>query len=184
MIGHDPNGNRATVRNALAEQASGDYLCFLDGDDELAPGFVRAMQRAYEQRRGDDGTPLLLTPAVSYVIKGRRRPPRFWPEIPLEQGNWMVCGTLVPRDLFFQVGCWREWDPADWNEYDDYELWIRCVKAGAGIVKVPKAVYVAHMEQTSRHRVLARSHGPRWHYEIGKMHFPEHYPDGWMGQHG
>ena len=31
------------------------------------------------------------------------------------------------------------------NQWDDWDLWIRCVKAGAGIVKVPDAVYVAHV---------------------------------------
>lgn len=180
LIGHDPDGNRATVRNELAAKASGNYLCFLDGDDELAPGYVGAMQRAWEES-GHGNDPLLLTPAVSYVVKGRKRPPSFWPEVPPWSGNWMVLGTLVPKALFLEVGGWRVWDPADWNEWDDWELWIRCQKAGARVVKVPRAVYIAHQEKTSRHRELPLAHKIKWTYEIGRMHYPEHYPVGWAG---
>lgn len=182
LIGHDPDGNRATVRNELAEKATGDYLCFLDGDDELAPGYVAAMQQAYDRNRGDDEAPLLLTPSISYVIRGRKQRPKFWAEVPPWSGNWMVLGTLVPSDLFREVGGWREFDSEDWNEWDDWELWIRCQKAGARPVKVPEAVYIAHQERTSRHRTLPHERRVHWTYEIGRMHYPEHYPIGWNGQ--
>lgn len=176
LIGHDPDGNRATVRNELAEKATGDYLCFLDGDDELAPGYVGAMQRAYEQEKKADEPPLLLTPAVSYVVKGRKRPPMFWPITDLWNGNWMVVGTLVQREQFFRVGGWREFDPTDWNEWDDWELWIRCQKDGARPVKVPDAVYVAHQEKTSRQRTTDHDRRWRWTQEIQQLHFPERFP--------
>jgi glycosyltransferase involved in cell wall biosynthesis len=181
LIGHDPDGNRATVRNELAERATGDYLCFLDADDELHPHYITAMHimwAAYEDEKG----PFLFTPRVSYVVKGRPRAPKFWPEVPVWSGNWMVLGTLVPTAMFLALGGWREFDAADWNEWDDWELWIRCQKAGAQPVKVKKAIYIAHQEPTSRHRNLSHEHKVRWTYEIGRMHFPEHYPLGWNGQ--
>lgn len=180
LIGHDPDGNRATVRNELAAKANGDYLCFLDADDELAPGYVQAMQQAFYMEETDES--LLLTPRVSYVVKGRARPPKFWPETAMWSGNWMVVGTLVERELFTRVGGWREFSVSDWNEWDDWELWIRCQKQGARPVKVKRAIYIAHQEETSRHRGLGIEHKLRWTYEIGRMHFPEHYPVGWNGQ--
>src|SRR6185503_4887334 len=164
LIGHDPTGNRATVRNELAAKATGDYLCFLDGDDELAPGYVYAMQKAYEREGGGDK--LLLTPKVSYVVRGRRQRPKFWPETVPWSGNWMILGTLVSRVLFQEVGGWREFNEADWNEWDDWELWIRCQKAEARPVKVPRAIYIAHQEKTSRHRSLPLEQRLRWTYEI------------------
>lgn len=174
LIGHDPDGNRATVRNALAEDATGDYLCFLDGDDELALGYIAAMQQAYDNEHTSDS--LLLTPRVSYVVKGRIRPPKFWPETPIWSGNWMVLGTLVEKKLFQEVGGWREFDEADWNEWDDWDLWIRCQLAGARPVKVSRAVYIAHQEKTSRHRTLPHEHRMRWTNEIGRHYFPDRYP--------
>lgn len=178
LIGHDPDGNRATVRNALAEKASGDWLCFLDGDDELSAGYVKAMQAAYAKEEGL----CMLTPRVSYVVKGRPRPAKFWPVTDTWSGNWMVVGTLVPTELFMGLGGWREFSVDDWNEWDDWELWIRCQKAGARPVKVKDAVYIAHQEKTSRHRSLDLEHKLRWTYEIGRLHYPEHYPVGWNGQ--
>lgn len=180
IVGHDEKGTRSSVRNALVAQATGDWLLHLDADDELAPGFVAAMEKA-QRLKVPAGERILLTPAVRYVGRGRRNKPAFWPEKPIWEGNWIIVGTLVERALFDEVGGWHEFDPADWNEWDDWEFWIRCQKAGARVVRVREAVYVAHDGET-RHRTVSRDHRARWHYEIGRMHFPEHYPPGWMGQ--
>lgn len=145
MVGHDPEGTLASVRNFLARKAEGEWLCFLDGDDELAPGYLNAMK----QVRQDSEDPILYAPSVSYVSTiGRREEPKFWPECSLTTGNWLVIGTLVPRDLFLEVGGFEEWEI-----YEDWALFARCWKAGAQVVKVPEAVYLAH-----RKRGLTRNH--------------------------
>jgi hypothetical protein len=36
------------------------------------------------------------------------------------------------------------------SSLEDYDLWLRCVKAGARIVHVPDAVYCAHKRPGSR----------------------------------
>ena len=46
---YDPEGTIASTRNELARTASGEWLCFLDADDELAPGYLDAMERAVER---------------------------------------------------------------------------------------------------------------------------------------
>lgn len=148
---HDPEGTIASVRNQLAAESSADYLCFLDADDQLAPGFLAAM---YEAARGHAwaGGKILFTPRVSYVSSGGRTdPPKFWPECSLTTGNWLVIGTLVPRQLFLDVGGFEEW-----AIYEDWALWGRCWKAGAEIVPVPDAIYLAH-----RKRGLTRNHALR-----------------------
>ena len=48
---HDPDGTIASVRNELANTAKGEWLLFLDADDELAPGYLDAMTRALGQER-------------------------------------------------------------------------------------------------------------------------------------
>ncbi len=139
LVGHDPEGTRAEVRNALAERATSEWLIFLDADDELDDGYVTAMEKAAQENS-------LLTPRVSFVKNGIGQMAQFMPEVPLEKGNWMVVGTAVPRDLLLEVGGWRSfYGSGVLNEWDDWDLWIRCVQAGARIVKVPDAVYVAHV---------------------------------------
>jgi len=179
VVGHDPEGTIASVRNSLAEKATGEWLLFLDADDELAPGYLGAMQRVFEQEQ-TGGLPLLLTPAVSYVTaRGRITPPKFWQEVDLEQANWLVIGTLVPRSLFLEV----EGFPEAIHGYEDWALWAKCWKAGVRIVKVPKAIYRAHISPGSRNRRMTREEGLRWHYEIGRSIFPEQYPLEWLEGH-
>jgi glycosyltransferase involved in cell wall biosynthesis len=247
---HLPEGTLAQARNQGAEDASTEWLCFLDADDELDPGFIPAMRARIEgltssdgevqgrpenghglgardranarlrarQERGvggsnpgrddpdDDqertrsggvhggrelhrdvrdrpselgveqvasaggvpGRRYLLTPAVQYVRGRQRQRPRIWPAIDLRVGNYLVIGTLVQRDLFLEVGGFQEWPI-----YEDWCLWQRCWKAGAEIVEVPEAVYVAHARSGSRNRGPRRSEKLRAHREIVAANFPE-----------
>lgn len=181
---HQSDWSIAQIRNYGAEQATGDWLCFLDADDELGFDYIGAMRRALEQERGVAETPLLLTPAVSYVVGRRVSPPKIAPRVPLESGNWLVIGTLLPRKLFFAVGGFIDrGDPPGSYGYEDWSLWTRCHKAEARVIGVPKAVYLAHVRKGSRNRSATSEQRLRWHYTIGRDIWPEHYPEGWMGIH-
>ena len=147
---HDPEGTIASVRDELGSTAKGDWLCFLDADDELAPGFLDAMARAFEQERLDGD--LLLTPS-------RNHRGVFGPEKPISEGNWLCIGTLVPRRLFIEVGGFPDY-PYGW---EDWALWVKCVQAGARIVKVPDALYRAHRSRRL-HKERWRQ-DPRWQSE-------------------
>jgi glycosyltransferase involved in cell wall biosynthesis len=161
-IFHDPEGTVASVRNELARQSSADYLCFLDADDQLAPGFLAAMDEAARTGAWAGGK-TLFTPRVSYVSTGgREEEPKFWPECSLTTGNWLVIGTLVPRRLFLDVGGFEEW-----AIYEDWALWGRCWKAGAEIVQVPDAIYLAHRKRgVTRNHALRRKDLLRVYHEI------------------
>ncbi len=145
-------GTIAFARNVAVEQADGDWLCFLDADDELAPGYIRAMEAAVEQQ--PNATRLLFTPAVSIV-----RPPSllgstptFFRTVPLRQANWLVVGTLIHKDLFWEVGGFPEAE----HGLEDWALWSKCARVGATVVKVPDAVYRYWANPNSMHRQLWR----------------------------
>src|SRR3990167_7008296 len=136
IVGHDPEGTIASVRNSLAEKATGDWLCFLDGDDELAPGYLDAMKHVFSAldccEDGERaGWKTLLTPAVSYITaRGKRATPKIWPECSLSSGSWLVVSTLIPRDLFFQVGGFRDYgDPPGSIGYEDWGLFSLLAQA-------------------------------------------------------
>jgi hypothetical protein len=147
VVVHEKKGTVASSRNAAAAQAKGDWLCFLDGDDQLAPGYVQAVNRIHI--RNPD--PLhLYTPAVSYVHDGRRKQPRFWPECNLDTANWMVIGTMIHKDVFKAIGGFHDLP----HGLEDWSTWGRAVRYGCIPVKVPRAVYVAHHNPDSKHHQL------------------------------
>lgn len=178
LIGHDEDGTRHGVRNGLAERATQPWLLFLDADDELFPDFIERMEFKIAALGGASRS--LLTPAVSYLgAPDHTHHPRLLPTIDIDKGNCLILGTLIERSLFFEVGGFHDWNARDGNEYDDWDLWIRCLAAGAKIVRVPKAVYVAHLTD-SPSRTTPRETTLRWQWEIGREHFPDIYDDGWI----
>lgn len=132
------------ARNIGAAQATGDWLCFLDADDELSPGFIDAMQRT-----ATDAGNALIRPATLGVYPDGHvdERPVVLPERPLLQQNFMIIATLVPNWLFHDVGGF-----ADWPIYEDWDLWIRCTRAGARHLACPDAVYRVHVADASRNQ--------------------------------
>lgn len=149
---HMTDGTLAEVRNDIAGRANGDWLCFLDADDELAPDYLKAMGFAWLTGAiTEDWSPLLI-PRVQYVWPGGRRDAPRFPAFreganadEISDGNWLVIGTLIRRDRFLEVGGFEEWPM-----YEDWALFARAWKAGAQLVQVPGAVYIAHRKPGTR----------------------------------
>jgi len=174
IVVHEPSGDIASCRNHAAESASSQAIIYCDADDELDTGYVAAMRAAVT-----DTAPVLATPRVSYIVKGRAQHPKFWPEKPLSQGNWMVIGTMVQRDQFLATGGFD----ARPHAFEDWAVFARLWRDGARIVKVPAAVYRAHWMPNSRNKRLTREEQVRLHYDLGRELFPDEYPPSWLDTH-
>jgi hypothetical protein len=141
------------ARNRVLARVETEWVIHLDGDDELEPGFLEAMQRASADVRA---------PAVRYIQPiGRPTRPRM-PRVSghthdcnadcLTQGNWLVVGACARTDLLRRVGGWGA-EPV----YEDWALWLRCHLAGATFEAVPDAIYRAHVRRNSRNRAPSRA---------------------------
>jgi glycosyltransferase involved in cell wall biosynthesis len=156
---HDPGGDSASVRNQAALDARGDWLAFLDADDELHPGYLEAMAPHMAPGR-------LLIPAVQYVHGSVRGPARIpnrggWPDT-----NDACVGTLVERVRFIEAGGFYD----EFWPWSDWELWLRLVGRGAVRMHVPDAVYVAYEREESENRRLPRRDAVALHARIKRLH--------------
>ena len=131
----------ASARNQGAAEASTDWICFLDADDQLDPGYIEAMLAA-------DGD--IRRPATRgyHPTTGVVEPPVMIPRRPILEANFVVIGALVRRDLFLEVGGFDPTLPC----LEDWDLWIRMTRAGATIVDVPDAVYQVTVYPNSRNQ--------------------------------
>jgi glycosyltransferase involved in cell wall biosynthesis len=144
---HHHDRDLMTARNAALDWVDTEWVVYLDADDELEAGYFDAMA---------SGTAVLRVPRVRYVTP-RRTPMPITPRVAghrhdctgecLPFGNFMVIGTLAPVRLIREVGGFRDFDL-----YEDWDLWVRCWKAGATIESVPSAIYRAHVRADSRNR--------------------------------
>jgi GT2 family glycosyltransferase len=149
----------AEARNRAAASASAEWLCFLDADDELEPGYLAAMGA----RQLDRG---LLAPAIREVVDGTPGPARTLDD---ERRNidrgWNPCviGTLIRREIFERAGgFWRE------RAWEDWSLFRRAWLLGEQIHHVPDAVYRIHVNPAGRNATVAQ---PRQlHREILRSH--------------
>lgn len=166
---HDPVNEIGPARNTAAEQATGEWLLFLDADDELAEGYVEAMTGAICDPRRPE--PAMLQPAVRYWRKGRPMNPTMIPIKDLRVDNFLVIGTVVRRSLFTRVGGFNDYP----HGFEDWSLWAKCWKAGAQVFPVPKAIYDAHVNPQSKHRQMwrDRDYQVRTHLRIQHELFPE-----------
>lgn len=127
----------AEARNRGADAARTEWLCFLDADDELAPGYFDAMAGAIADLRA---------PSVEYTVGGvSQGPPVSYASRNIVHLNPCVIGTLVRRDLFHRAGGFLD-EPI----YEDWSLWLRCVQLGATINHVTRAVYRAELSPEGR----------------------------------
>ncbi len=160
------------ARNAALEQVRTDHVVFLDADDELEPGFLDAMAT---------GTADLRAPAVRYVKPSGRAHAPYVPRVAghthdctadcLHDGNWLVIGTCARTQLLRDAGGFRDFP---WSE--DWDLWLRCWRAGATVEAIPTAVYRAHVRPDSRNRAPDRAARLAAHHAIYAANYPDAVP--------
>jgi glycosyltransferase involved in cell wall biosynthesis len=132
----DRNG-AAYARNVGARASSGSKLLFVDADDEVAPGYLRALSDALDT--SDFVTSRVDSQSLNPDWISAAHAP--WQDEGIE--NWfgfLPCSTVnigVSRSMFEAVGGWPEEYPAS----EDIALAWRLQLGGALLHFVPEAVY-------------------------------------------
>lgn len=136
---HEHSESLHVARNTAATRLDTEWLCFVDADDDLEPGYFDAMEQA---------TADLRAPAVKWVYEDRVELMSLADRTDIEVRNPCVIGTLIRKDMFLSVGGFK-----DWWAYEDWALFLSCVRRGATIEHT-NAVYVATVRPQSRNKQI------------------------------
>lgn len=131
------------ARNEGARKAKGSRLVFLDADDWLDLDFCEKIVEPEDVlqplTKYKDAPGSAIGTMASYLE----------PRADLLDGNHLIVGCPVKRDLFLDVGGFD-----DWPVYEDWALWLKMRKAGATFGKTTGVYNV-------RYNFLGRNQDPR-----------------------
>lgn len=136
--------NIAGATNQAIDMATGEYLAFMDHDDELAPDALLEVATAINDRDPE----LLYTDEDGLDPAGRRVNPHFKPDFSpdlLLSHNYITHLVVMARGLVDRVGGLR-------TEYDgaqDYDFLLRATEQARAIHHIPKVLYHWRMSDTS-----------------------------------
>ncbi|HQR39986.1 MAG TPA: glycosyltransferase family 2 protein [Blastocatellia bacterium] len=130
------NAGISEALNGALGLASGEYVAFLDHDDEITPDALLEMATAIARTDAD----ILYSDEDKYDARGRRHDPFFKPDWSpdLFLSLMYTCHLTVMRaDLVRRLGGFR----LGFEGSQDYDLWLRATEETERIVHVPMILY-------------------------------------------
>jgi glycosyltransferase involved in cell wall biosynthesis len=130
---HQRNQGLAAARNTGLQNASGEFISFIDGDDMIEPQFYRIALQVLEKY------PRLAGIAAWATIFGTNVTDGFWnspqPEFPfLLIENSIIVPCLTRTEILRKLG---GYDIRQRYNYEDWELGIRMIASGWPIITIP-----------------------------------------------
>lgn len=146
-----PNGGLATARNRGIEQATGEFVVFIDSDDRLMPTYLEEMTAALA---ADEDVAFVCADARMFGTPSREgrlysefEPVRGQPTLAsvLDRSfNVPVAVTARRSDLVAMGGF-----DASLRSAEDFDLWIRLLAAGRRGICLPKPLWEYRRRQRS-----------------------------------
>jgi glycosyltransferase involved in cell wall biosynthesis len=148
------NAGVAAARNYAASVAKGEFIMFLDADDELHPIYVQELLGAFCDRREDDTLGFVYSQEQLF---GRERRMTWFPKF---DPTTLACGDYVNAAALLRSAVLRDasFDPA--LDCEDWDFFLTLVDHGwtGDLVDLPLLRYRKHNDARSRSDVVQRWH--------------------------
>jgi glycosyltransferase involved in cell wall biosynthesis len=164
------NAGAAAARNTGIEQSQGEFIAFLDSDDEWLPGRLQkclqpmldhtdiGLTFCHSIRRFPDGHEDIRGQAFDRI---RIYPRLIWP-------SYYQCtpATTVRRSVLEKTGLFNPGLPSR----EDQDLWIR-IEEQARVLEVPKPLVIVHVRSTSLSKTLGTDEIEEAYFSILEQSF-------------
>jgi glycosyltransferase involved in cell wall biosynthesis len=160
------NGGLAKARNVGAQQASGEFLAFLDADDTIQPNYYSIAIRVFRQYDNVHFSGCW----VRYFESAKGTWPTFNPEPPLILNHNMVNSSslVYKRDAFRAAG---KNDPnMAFQGLEDYESVISLLSHGFGGVVIPEVLFNYRIRPDSMFRAISKTKKLNLYQYISNKH--------------
>jgi GT2 family glycosyltransferase len=135
------NGGIVAASNAALERARGEFVGFLDHDDELAPDALAEVVARIGEKPGDaPGADVVYTDEDKIDPTGARRQAHFkpdWSPELLDSCMYVSHFTVMRRRIVLEAGGFR----AGFDGSQDYDLMLRVAERTGRIAHVPRVLY-------------------------------------------
>lgn len=137
VVHRETNGHISRATNSAAEMARGEFLVFMDHDDEITPDALGEVALYLAEHPGTD---IAYSDDDKIDARGRRYAPQFkpdWsPELLLSYMYWSHL-LVVRRRLFVEAGGFR----VGFEGAQDYDFALRVTGVTDRVGHIPKVLY-------------------------------------------
>ncbi|HEY5271686.1 MAG TPA: glycosyltransferase [Acidimicrobiales bacterium] len=158
------NGGISAATNRGVAATGGQFIAFLDHDDELAPEALAVVASSIAENPEAD---LFYSDEDKIDIAGERFDPLFkpdWSPDLLLSFAYTSHLTVVRRGLFDEVGGLR----SDYDGSQDFDLTLRATEAARAVVHIPEVLYHWRSIPGSAASDTTSQQAKPWAYEAGR----------------
>lgn len=147
---YQENAGPSAARNHGVSKARGKYILALDADDLIAPNYI---EEAVTLLEGDTNIKVVYAEAVKFGAVNRKWKLKKYTPYRLAIDNMIYVSAIYRRSDWERIGGYTE-DSALVRE--DWEFWIKLLKDGGEVVKLPFVGFYYRIHSNSRRKSMSK----------------------------